>query len=98
MAGGDYEASLAAPITSDGWVSNIVYEDLLKFVFIAAAVAGSSSTYLYDYWYAHNTGETNILLAGGHWDKGVVAGVSYRDSTNVAAGAARYIGARLEFV
>ena len=98
IAGGDYEASLAAPIVADGYISNIVYEDLLKYVFIAAAVAGSSSTYLYDYWYAHNATETNILLAGGGWNDSVHAGVGFRHSFDVAAGADRAIGARLEFI
>jgi len=98
IAGGDYEASFAAPIVADGYISNIVYEDLLKYVFIAAAVVGSSSTYLYDYWYAHDATETNILRAGGFWDTGVNAGVGYRDSDNVAAAAGRIVGARLEFI
>ena len=98
MAGGDYEASLVVPIVADGYISNIVYEDLLKYVYIAAAVAGSSATYLYDCWYAHDATETNILLAGGAWPNGVSAGVDCRASHNVATAAAHAVGARLEFI
>ena len=98
MAGGDYETSLAVPIVTDGYISNIVYEELLKYIFIAAAVAGSSATYLYDYWYGHDATETNSLLAGGDWNSGVSAGVGCRASRNVAANADRELGARLEFI
>ncbi|MDP2730320.1 MAG: hypothetical protein Q8O55_07550 [Dehalococcoidales bacterium] len=98
IGAGDYETSLAAPIVVNGYISNIVYEDLLKYIFLAAAVAGSSATYLYDYWYAHVAAQTNILLAGGPWDSGVAAGVGFRYSSYVAAGADRTVGARLEFI
>jgi len=98
MAAGNYEASLAVPIIVDGYISNIVYEDLLKYIFIASAVVGSSSTYLYDYWYAHNAAEVNILLAGGHWYAAVSAGVGYRYSYGVAANTCCRLGARLEFI
>lgn len=101
IAGGNYEASLAVPLAdagNDGYISNIVYEDLLQYVFLAGAVAGSSSTYLYDYWYSHRTGQTNILLAGGLWSDALTAGVGRRYSTDVAALAARFLGARLEFI
>ena len=98
MAAGSYEASLAVPITSHGYINNIIYEELLKYVFFAAAVAGSSSIYLYDFWYAHVATQTNILLAGGSWDYGVNAGVGCRYSSYVAAVASRAIGARLAFI
>ncbi|MFA5401501.1 MAG: hypothetical protein WC359_13710 [Dehalococcoidia bacterium] len=101
IAGGDYEASLAVPLAdagNDGYISNIVYEDLLKYTFIAGAVAGSSGTYLCDYWYSHRTGAINILLAGGSWSDGVIAGVGCRHSADGAANTYRTIGARLEFV
>lgn len=98
LTGGNYEASTGIPITTDGYISNILYEDLTKYAFIASAVLGSSGTYLYDYWYAHDTGETNILLAGGRWIDGATAGVGCRNADLVAAGAARTIGSRLEFI
>jgi hypothetical protein len=101
MAVGNYESSVAAPIANagnDGYISNIVYEDLLTYTFFASAVAGLSTNYLYDYWYAHRTGNTNILAAGGCWVDGAAAGVGYRSSDGVAGSANRYIGARVEFI
>lgn len=98
MAGGDYESSVAAPTTTDGYIKNIVYEDLLKYLMISDGTAGSASTYLCDYFYAHNAGETNILLSGGTWAYGALAGVAYLDSTNVATLVYAILGARLEFV
>jgi hypothetical protein len=98
MAGGDYETSVAVPITADGYISNLVHEDLLKFLMLPSAVVGSSSTYLCDYIYAHNAGETNILLAGGSWYYGDKAGVGVLTANNEASDSYRYIGARLEFI
>lgn len=95
LTAGNYETSIAIPITSGGWISNILYEDLLQFLFIPNAVDGSSASYLYDYWYAHDTDETNILLAGGYWYCGVVAGLACRSSNCVAPGCSRGVGARL---
>jgi len=37
-----------------------------------------------------------ILLASSNWNNGVNAGVSYRNSNNVAANANRNIGTQLE--
>ena len=98
LAGGDYEASLATPITSDGYQSNICWEDLLKFALIPNAVAGSSSTYLCDYFYAHNAGETNILLFGVYWSYGLFAGVAVLNSSGVASTCHRAFSGRLEFI
>lgn len=98
LAGGDYEASLAIPITSDGYQSNLCWEDLLKFALIPSAVAGSSSTYLCDYFYAHDVGETNILLFGGGWNDGLAAGVAYLLSYDVSSFCYRNTGGRLEFI
>jgi len=98
MAGGDYETSVAVPITADGYISNIVHEDLFKFLMIPSATAGSSSTYLCDYLYAHTTGQTNILLAGGGWNYGTKAGVGSLLAYNVASPSSRSVGARLEFL
>lgn len=98
LAGGDYEASLAIPITSDGYQSNICWEDLLKFALIPNAVVGDSSTYLCDYFYAHDAGETNILLFGGGWAHGLSAGVSYLHSLSVASFCDPDRGGRLEFI
>lgn len=94
----DYEESAAAPITSDGYISDIVYEALLKYLLISAAVAGSSSTYIPDHFWAHDTAENNILLAGGPWNYGSRAGVGYLNSNHDVGYSYRSITARAEFI
>lgn len=89
------EDSTAAPIQVDGYISNIEYEDLLKYLLIPSAVTGSSIS---DYVYAHDAGELNILLSSGHWTSGGTAGVASIHSSNVAADVGANIGSRLEFV
>jgi len=98
IAGGDYEASIATPIVADGYISNIEYENLLKYFLFALAVVGSSSTYIPDYWYAHDAGETNIALAGGSWHYGAHAGLAYLRSFSVAAISTHAIAGRAEFI
>lgn len=98
LAFGDYEVSAAVPITTDGYITNIEYEDLLKYLFVPSAVAGSSTTYFCDYWYSHDAEEVNILRSGHAWDATAKAGVAARDSLDVLTGAGPGIGGRLEFV
>ena len=97
MAGGDYESSVAAPITADGYASNILFEELIKYMILANAVAGSSNTYLCDNFWAHNAGETNILLAGGNWNVGATAGVGVRAANKVASYSYHAYTTRVEF-
>lgn len=95
---GDYETSVATPITMDGYQSNIIYEDLLKYLLIPNAVAGSTTSNLCNYFYAHDAAEVNILLFGGDWDDADKAGVASLDSHYVASVVGTAMGARLEFV
>jgi len=93
------EDSTAAPTQVDGYVKNIEYEDLLKYLMLSDGTAGGAeTTYLCDYLNAHDAGELNILLSGGHWTNGGEAGVACLSSNNVAAYVGAYIGARVEFV
>lgn len=98
LQAGDYEASTAAPTTTDGYIKNIEYEELLANLFIPDGTAGSDSTYLYDYLYAHDTGEVNILLMGGYWGIGALAGVAHLWSLYVATHSIASSGGRLEFI
>lgn len=98
LAAGDYEVSIAVPITSDGYISNIEFEDLLKFAFIPKAVGGSSTSGLCDYFGAHDTGEANIFLSSGFWSDGATAGVADLNLADVAASSGRTFGARIEFI
>jgi hypothetical protein len=103
MTGGNYESSVAAPytyvngVTPDGYASNILFEELTKFLMLANAVAGSSSTYLCDYFWAHRPGQTNILLAGGHWSYGAYCGVGFRYAAGASSGSDCYVSTRVEF-
>ena len=98
IAGGDYEASIAVPITADGYISNIEYEDLLKYFLFALTVVGASSTFIPDYWSAHDAGETNIALAGGDGGGGAYTGLAGLHSTSAVAYSNRTIAGRAEFI
>jgi len=95
---GDYDASTAAPITADSYVKNIEYETALKYLLIASVIGGSTSTYIPDYFYAHNATETNILLASGAWAGASFAGLGCLYSGYVASHSLRLFGCRLEFI
>jgi len=104
LTAGNYEASVAAPITNPvggyvfGYASNIEYEDLLALLFIPNAIAGASNTYLCDMFNSKQKGQTNILLAGDTWFDGVAAGVACLASSNTASAASRFIGNRAEYI
>lgn len=98
MNAGNYEVSLAIPIQTDGYVKNIVFEDLLKYLFIGSDTTGSDSTYLCDYSYGHDNNENNILLSGGGWYNAASVGVASRAASHVFSLSDRSTGARLEFI
>jgi hypothetical protein len=98
IGGGDYTASAAVPITSDGYIDDIEWEDILKYLLIPSSVGGSSSTYIHDYFWAHGAGETNILLASAAWNGSSSAGAGYLNSKYVASTSDRGLGARLEYI
>ena len=94
-----YEASSMVPITTDGYISDIEWDRLMKYLFIPSdTTGGSSSTYIPDYQYSHDAGETNILLAGGIWAHASSAGLGDLHSMDVASDSKRYFGARAEYV
>ena len=94
-----YEASSMAPLADDdGYISDIEWDRVMKYLFIASATSGSSSTYIPDYQYSHDTGETNILLAGGSWSFDSNAGLGGLNSNDVASFSFRALGARAEYL
>ena len=96
---GNYEASLVVPTQQDEYIVNIEYEDLLKYLFISdGTVGGGDTTYLCDYWYAHDNIEKNILFAGGAWGNAANAGVANRHADYVLSESDHYISTRVEFV
>jgi len=98
LAAGEYEASTVAPITTDGYQSDVETENLLQYLLIGSETSGSSSTYMCDYFYVHDAGETNILLSGGRWADGSGAGVGCLASRDGSSLSDRIFGARFEFI
>jgi len=93
-----YEASSMAPIQVDGYIQDIEWDRVMKYLFIASdTTGGSSSTYIPDYQYSHDNGETNILLAGGRWNDASSSGLGHLNSNIVAAYDSRLGGARAEY-
>lgn len=87
-----------APITTDGYQSNLLWDPGFELLFLPSAVSGSSSSYLYDYLWAHDTGEVNGLFFGGRWHSGAAAGVASLDSRCAVSVSDRTVGGRIEFV
>ncbi len=98
LAGGDYDSSTAAPITSDGYISNIEWESLLSLLLIPSATSGGDSSHVPDYFWAHDAGDTNTLLVGATWYKGSQGGAAAQYPGIVASGSYRSVGGRLECI
>lgn len=99
----DYESSTSTPLTdgdgdSDGYQIDVHAEDLLQYLMIGSVTGGSSSTYLCDYMWIHDSGETNILRSGGNWAGGSRTGLGYLASNGVSSASGRGFGARFEFI
>lgn len=97
-AGTGYDHIIATPTNSDGYADNIEHLNNMKYAFIPNSVNGSSSTYLTDYFYAHDAGEVNVARFGGFWSYGSYAGLFTWGLHHVASFASRSVGARLLFI
>jgi hypothetical protein len=93
-----YDHIPAVPITANGYADDVEYLSNFEHAFIPNSVAGSSSTYLTDYLYAHDAGEVNIAQIGGSWFSGSFAGLFDWDLSFVASNVSRYVGARLLYI
>ena len=51
-------------------------------LFVPDELSGATDTYLTDYFVSHQSGisRTGVLLSGGPWNNGLMAGVGYRHS------------------
>jgi hypothetical protein len=98
LPAGEYESSTAIPIVTDGCGIDIETEDLLSLLMTPSTAGGSSSTYLCDYFYAHDVGETNVLLSGGFWYYGSSAGLGSLTSTYGSSYSDRRLSARFELI
>ena len=93
-----HSSSTTAPITTDGWGSNILWETNMKYALIPSAVDGTTDTYLCDYFTAHDSTETNILLFGGGWDSSTDAGINCLDVSTDKNWSSRKVGARISYL
>lgn len=85
------------PLTA-GYISGIQNADTLGGVaFIPSAVAGSTSTYLCDYYYPPNT-TTSVARVGGRWSSELSAGPWFLDMTYTATGSDANTGCRIEYI
>jgi len=93
-----YEASSMAPITTDGFIKDIEWDRVMKYLFFASDTTGAAATYIPDQQYSHDAAETNILIASGSWSEGSQVGLCFLTSIYIAPNYAAIIGARAEFL
>jgi hypothetical protein len=104
LTAGNYEASINPPYVdpeigyTSGYISDFESETLLKNMFVPSAISGTSSTRACDFHWTHYPGRTNILLLGGGWGDGSIAGVGCRSSPSHPSDNYRTVGARLEYI
>ncbi|MCF8012668.1 MAG: hypothetical protein K9L56_15475, partial [Clostridiales bacterium] len=96
--GAGYTHIPTAPINSDGYIDDIDHLTEFDYHFLGDSTGGSSSTYLCDYQYSHDSGEVNILLLGGLWADGSRAGLFYSYLYGDVGYSGRYLGSRIEYV
>jgi len=83
-------------VAANGFVSAIEFDSVNDFAFLASAVAGSSSTYLCDY-YFQATGN-RVAKFGGGWNSKTDAGAFVLHLTDSSARAYLAFGARIVYV
>lgn len=103
LTAGNYTESVSVPpntgTAANGYISGVFADSVLKYLILGSATAGSSSTYMCDYYYLRAASATpTCLLFGGYWANGLNAGVGYLYSADGAAYSFRSRGARLEFL
>lgn len=93
----DYETSSASPVTGNGWRTDLEGEGLLGPLLISNGFGGSDTTYIPDYQYSHDSGETNVLNVGGPWGNGSDAGLGSVYLNYGSTVSFSFIGSRLEY-
>ena len=85
-----------------GYVSDLALDssEVLAMLFVPDELSGATDTYLTDYFVSHQSGisRTGVLLAGGCWNRGLEAGVGYRNSHDGSGNDNPTFGGRLEAI
>ena len=81
----------------NGYITDMEFPVGLEWTFIPKTTGGTGNTYYCDYLYSHDSGEENIVLAGGSWAYASNAGFACWCCFNVASDANSHIGARLSY-
>ncbi|EJW92745.1 hypothetical protein EVA_19146, partial [gut metagenome] len=58
-------------------LNDMEYPVGLEWTFIPKSTGGTSSTYYCDNLWSHDPTEENIVMVGGHWFHGIVAGLAF---------------------
>ena len=82
---------------TNGYLTDMEYPNGLEWTFIPKVAGGSESTYYCDYFYSHDSGEENIVLAGADWTHASSAGLASWNCGNVASYSNSTVGARLSY-
>jgi hypothetical protein len=97
LAAGSFISTVGACLSSDGYWGKSLNEAAAKWLLLPSDVTGSSVTKRCDYYY-YPRYVSGVLLVGGSWDYGAVAGVGCRYARYAASYSGRVIGGRLEFL
>jgi hypothetical protein len=98
LAEGSYETGAGTvPVAADGYIDGIQSDELGALSFVPSSNSGSSSTYLCDQFY-YPRYNPSVVLFGGRWASGLVAGVGCRAADSAPSGSYRTAGARFEFL
>lgn len=79
----------------DGYISDFESQEDSDELFYPSKSTGGSTTYVGDYYYAHDAGETNILLSGGAWFGSALGGAFAARARSVASASYRDFAPRL---
>ncbi len=95
--GAGYTNTGVVPITTNGYIDDLVFDTTYDYLGLANSTNGSSTTFIPDYQYSHDTGEINIAHLGDRWSSGLDAGAFYWSLNHVASTSSSSIGARISY-